>query len=87
MLLWAVIAGLVIGVGVGGYMLVNHVNDLEQKNVEVGGNNDSLRRQVEQAKAQLAATPTPTPTPVTTPTPSPTVSPKVVATPTPAPKR
>ena len=86
MLLWTVIAVLVIGAGIGGYMLFNHANDLEQKNVEVGGNNDSLRRQLDQAKAQLAATPTPTPTPAVTPTPVPTATPKTTITPAPTPK-
>jgi hypothetical protein len=80
-LLWTVIIVLVIGASVGGYMLLQHANNVDQKNVEVGGNNDSLRRQLDQAKAQLAATPTPTPTPTATPVP--TITPKAVATPTP----
>jgi len=82
-LLWTVIVVLLIGAGVGGYLLVRHANDLDQTNTELGGNNDSLRRQLDQAKAQLAATPTPTPTPIATPTPVPTATPKPTATPIP----
>jgi flagellar basal body-associated protein FliL len=82
-LLWIVIAVLVIGGGIGGYLLFNHANSLDQTNTELSGNNDSLKRQLDQAKAQLAATPTPSP--VATPTPTPT--PKAAVTPTPTPKR
>ncbi len=82
-LLWTVIIVLLIGAGVGGYLLVRHVSDLDQTNTELGGNNDSLRRQLDQAKAQLAATPTPAPTPIAPPTPVPTATPKPTATPVP----
>ncbi len=84
-LLWTVIAVLVIGGAIGGYLLFNHANNLDQTNSELSGNNDSLKRQLEQVKARLAATPAPTPSPL--PTPGPTATPKAVATPTPAPKR
>ena len=86
-LLWTVIAVLVIGGVVGGYLLLNHSNSLDQTNSVLSGNNDSLKRQLEQAKDRLAATPTPTPSPL--PTPGPVVSPKVTPTltPTPTPKR
>ncbi len=83
--LWAVIAILVIGGGIGGYFLVRHANDLDQANTELMGNNDSLKRQLEEAKATPAPTPTPvaTPAPSPTPTPGATISPKATATPKP----
>lgn len=80
-MLWAVIAVLVIGLGLGGYFLINHANSLEQTNTQLNGDNDSLRRQLLEAKS----TPPPTPAVVATPTPTPaaTTAPKATATPKP----
>ena len=69
-LLWTVIAALVVGLVIGGFIIIRHVNNLEQVNTNVGGDNDSLKRQVQQLKAAAAATPTPTATPLATPEPS-----------------
>jgi len=77
-LLWVVITFLIAGTAIGGYLLVRHANDVDEVNVELTGSNDSLKRQLEQAKATPSPTPTPTPlaTPEPTPTPSPTPTPK-----------
>ncbi len=71
-LLWCVIAVLIIGAGAGGYVLVRHASDLDQTNASLVGDNDSLKRQVQQARAALAATPTPTVAPLATPQSNPT---------------
>ena len=67
-LLWAVIAVLIIGSAAGGFFLVRHANDVDQSNTQLMGNNDSLKRQVQ----ELKATPVPTsaPTPIATPAPA-----------------
>jgi hypothetical protein len=84
-MLWIVIAILVLGGGIGGYLLVRHANDIDQTNSELTGNNDSLKRQLQQAKA--TPTPSPTPSALATPeptaSPSPTVTPKATASPKP----
>jgi hypothetical protein len=59
-LLWSVIAVLIVGAVLGGFVLIRHVHDVDQTNSRLMGDNDSLKRQVREAKA----TPTPTPTPV-----------------------
>ena len=78
-LLWTVIAVLIIGAFIGGIMLMNRANALDQSNTLLTGDNDSLRRQLKEAKTVPAATPSPVATP--TPTPVPTVSPKATITP------
>ena len=70
-LLWCVIAVLIIGAGTGGYILVRHASDVDQTNANLTGDNDSLKRQVQQARAAALATPTPTDTPLATPQTSP----------------
>jgi hypothetical protein len=87
--LWTVITILILGGAVGGFLLVKHSNDLSDQNLSLNDDNASLRNQLNQAKAALAATPTPTPTPTATPAPAhtPTPSPAKagVHTPTPTP--
>jgi hypothetical protein len=82
-LLWTVIAVLVIGGIIGGYLLVSKANDLDTTNQELSGSNDSLRRQLEQAKA----TPSPTETPAASPTPTAVVTPTPATTKTPVPTK
>ena len=85
-MLWAVIAVLVIGFGLGGYFLINHANSLEQTNTQLNGDNDSLRRQLLEAKAAPLPTPAVVATPTSaTPTPAPaaTTAPRATATPKP----
>ena len=81
---WVVILVLVIGAGVGAYLMINKVNLLNDDNQMLTGDNASLRNQLKQLK-QPTPTPTPevTPAPQTSPTPvaSPTVTPKPTATP------
>ncbi|HVQ44239.1 MAG TPA: hypothetical protein VMT30_04715 [Candidatus Saccharimonadia bacterium] len=81
-LLWTVIAVLIIGAGIGAFLLLRHASDLDNTNAELSGSNDSLRRQLEQAKAS----PTPTATPEATATPSPSPSPTATPVPTATPK-
>jgi hypothetical protein len=87
-LLWLVITVLIIGSAVGGYLLVRHTSDLDQANSDLSGANDSLRRQLQEAKAAPTPTPVPPPlaTPEPTPTPKATATPKATVTPTPAAK-
>src|SRR3954471_12009994 len=79
-LLWTVILILVVGGGIVVFMLVRHASDLDAANALLTGNNDSLRRQLVEAKATPAPTVAPLPTPNQA-TPAPTA--KVKATPTP----
>lgn len=76
-LLWSVIVVLVLGFAVGGFIVVRHANQLDQANFELTGSNESLRRQLEQAKV--------TPTPSSSPSPSPSASPSPGASPSPSP--
>jgi hypothetical protein len=78
-LLWLVITVLIIGGAVGGYLLVRHTSDLDQANSDLGNANDSLRRQLQEAKA--TPSPTPVSSPLATPEPTPTPTPKATATP------
>jgi hypothetical protein len=80
-MLWAVIAVLIIGTAIGGYMLVRYANDVDQANSELNSSNESLRRQLQEAKA----TPTPAPTPSALATPEPSPTPTLKPTPTPKP--
>jgi hypothetical protein len=75
-LLWTVIIILLIGGGAGITMLVRHASDVDTSNTQLTGDNDSLRRQLKEAKT----TPTPTVEPLPTPGPA---SPTVAPTPTP----
>lgn len=89
MLLWSVIAVLVIGCGVGGYLLAHKVDQLSTDNTDLSDSNDSLRQALSSARAELSASPTPSPS--ATPkasasaTPTPSASPSASATPTPSP--
>lgn len=76
---WAVIVVLIVGAAVGTSILLHKVNDLSDTNQNLLGDQDSLRRQVQQYRAQIPS-PTITPQPTLLPTTPP-------ATPTPAPKR
>jgi ABC-type Na+ efflux pump permease subunit len=78
-LLWTVIAVLVIGFIIGGLIVMKHMGDIEQTKINVGGDNASLKRQVQQLKAAASATPSGTPLA----TPEPTATP-ATSTPTPA---
>lgn len=86
---WLVIAVLVVGGGVGFYMLMTKTDEYKTQADEQQGNMASLREQLRQAKSPTAtpgpalpessgnggqATPTPTPTP--TPAASPTATPR-----------
>jgi hypothetical protein len=79
-MLWTVIAVLIIGGAVVGYLLVHKADELSTTNAELNGNVGSLREQLRQAK-QTGATPSPTTS--ASPTPSPTL--KSSASPTPSP--
>ena len=82
-LLWTVIIILLIGGGVGVTMLVRHASDVDTTNTQLTGDNDSLRRQLKEAKTTPTPTVAPLPTPAPTPVPTvaPTVAPKATATP------
>jgi uncharacterized membrane protein YdfJ with MMPL/SSD domain len=78
--LWIVIAVILAAAAIGGFLMYRHASDLEQSNQNLTGDNQSLRRQLDQSKT----TPTPTPTPE--PTPAPTESPSATPKPTPTAK-
>ena len=82
-LLWTVIIILLIGGGVGVTMLVRHASDVDTTNTHLTGDNDSLRRQLKEAKTTPTPTVAPLPTPAPTPVPTvaPTAAPKATATP------
>lgn len=81
-LLWTVIIVLIIGAAAATIMLVRHSNDLDVTNSQLTGDNDSLRRQLKEAKTSPTPTAVPLPTAVqSTPTPSPTATPVPTATP------
>lgn len=84
-MLWTVITVLVIGSAIAVYLLVRHANTIDTTNTQLTGDNDSLRRQLQQAKATPSPTPTPTPAAVASPTPTPlpvaTATPKATTTP------
>lgn len=86
---WVVIAVLVIGGGIGAYLLINKTNQLETDQATQQGNLDSLQNQLKEAKtsptptttplpeaSNNVGTPTPTPKATVTPTPKATVTPK-----------
>lgn len=81
-LLWTVIIVLVVGGAIGGIMLVRHANDLDSSNTQLVGDNDSLRRQLKEAKTSPTPTVEPLPTPnQPTPTVAPTATPKATVAP------
>lgn len=87
-LLWTVIIVLVIGGTAATIMLVRHASDLEDANSQLTGNNDSLRRQLKEAKTTPTPTAVPLPTATqATPTPTPTAAPTATVTPKPTVKR
>lgn len=77
MLLWAVVTVLVVGSALGGFMLVHKVDDLSSTNSDQSSDITTLRSQLQQAKAQTAATPTPSLAPDATPEASASPSPAV----------
>ncbi|GAC1372465.1 MAG: hypothetical protein NVSMB39_6670 [Candidatus Saccharimonadales bacterium] len=79
-LLWTVIIVLVLGGAVGGYMLLRHANDVDTANSQLTGDNDSLRRQLKEAKTTPTPTVAPLPTP-NQPTPAPTSAAKATIAP------
>jgi cytoskeletal protein RodZ len=88
-LLWSVIAVLVIGGGIAGYLLAHKVDQLTLDNSDLVDSNASLRRQLHELQASASPSPSPSPSPSATSTPSTTVTPKASAapsaTPTPTP--
>ena len=81
-LLWTVIIVLVIGATVGAIMLIRHADALDTENSLLNGSNDSLRRQLIEAKTTPTPTVAPLPTPdQSTPTPTPPATPRPTATP------
>jgi hypothetical protein len=74
---WLVIAVLVIGAAVGGYLLVHKLNSLQDDNTTLSGERDDLQNQLNQAQASAS------PSPSATPSPSPSSSPSPTAIPTP----
>ncbi|HEX3081826.1 MAG TPA: hypothetical protein VHQ86_01090 [Candidatus Saccharimonadia bacterium] len=87
-LLWTVITVLIIGAGVGAFLLLRHTNSVDDANAQLNSDNSFLRRQLKEAQATPSPSPTPTPlaTPEPTPTPSVSPSPSPSASPTPTPK-
>ncbi|MDF2461382.1 MAG: hypothetical protein K0S68_785 [Candidatus Saccharibacteria bacterium] len=81
-LLWTVIAALVIGGAIAFFMIVSKADELNRTNEELTENNESLRRQLLEAR-ESAGSPSPSPSASATPTPTPT--PAATATPTPSP--
>jgi hypothetical protein len=79
---WVVIAVLVIGAGIGGYMLYSKNTDLQAQLDSQSGNLSSLRSQLEQAKADK----TPAANESALPAASSNVSPSATPTPTATPK-
>lgn len=80
---WLVIAVLVIGGGIGGYMLYSKNTDLQTQLDSQTGNLSSLRSQLEQAKASKTPVPNESALPAASATPSasPSVSPTPAKTP------
>jgi Tfp pilus assembly protein PilN len=80
-LLWGVIAVLIIGSTAGGFFLIRHASVTDQANANLMGDNDSLKRQIQQLKATPAPTSEPAPiatpaaTPVSSKTPVPSSNP------------
>ena len=71
---WAVIAVLVIGAGIGGYMLYSKNTDLQTQLDSQTGNLSSLRSQLEQAKANKTPVANESALPAATSNASPSVS-------------
>jgi len=80
-LLWTVIAVLVIGAATGGFLLVRKMDDLTQTNSDLSDSNDSLQRQLQDAKS---ATPSPSPSPSASPSPTASASPSPTVKPSPS---
>jgi hypothetical protein len=91
-MLWVVIAVLIIGAGIGGFLLVHKADELSQTNTELIGDNDSLRAQLRNAQTspspsvEPTASPSASPSPAVSATPTPAASPGA-KTPTPNPQR
>ena len=60
-LLWSVIGVLLIGAGLGVFILLRHAGAVDKSNTQLMGDNDSLKRQVQEARAAI---PSPTATPI-----------------------
>ncbi len=67
MLQWIVIAVLVIGSALAGWLMVNKLTTTLTENTRLNGNASSLKEQLRQAKLQIPKTPTPTPVPTVEP--------------------
>jgi hypothetical protein len=82
-LLWTVIASLIIGGVIAGYIVVHRADELNQSNTDLTNTNATLHRQLDEAQAKLAS---PSPSPSASPTASPSASPSTTPTPTATPK-
>lgn len=82
LLLWIVVAVLVVGSAIGGFMLVHKADDLTSDNSSLSDDNARLRNQLQQTQMQASASPTPSQAPDATP--EPTASPGPSASPGPA---
>lgn len=67
MLQWVVIAVLVVGAALAGWLMVNKLTTTLAENNRLNGNTNSLKEQLRQAKLQIPKTPTPTPVPTPEP--------------------
>lgn len=74
-LLWVVITVLIIGAGIGGFILMHKADELTQTNEELTSNNTNLRNQLQEVRKS------PSPSPSVSPKPSPSVSPSPSASP------
>jgi len=81
-LLWTVIAVLVVGGSIIGFMLIHKADELSGTNNDLTGDNASLREQLRQAKATPSPSPSPTPDYSASAAPTPSASPSPTPTPT-----
>ena len=72
---WVVIAVLVIGGAVGGYLMMHKLGSLQDDNNTIASERDDLRAQLNQAQSAASASPSPSATPSAKPTPSPSATP------------
>lgn len=91
MLLWGVIAILVIGGSIGGYLLAHKIDELSQENTDLTNRNAGLSLQLQAAQASATPEPSASPsasaTPAATATPKASTTPAATPTPTPTPKK